>query len=947
MSNIGIFSDIHYGINNNNVSKIEECDKYINWICGIIKERNLSHIFFLGDWFHNRNTLNVKVLNHSFKSLKKLNELTKIYLVVGNHDSYLKSSTEIHSLSQYNSLKNVHILSKLSTIKLFNNELLIIPWNTDYKKIQKQYDYILGHLDVEGISINNRELGGVITKNKITSFAKKKTISGHIHIRQTYNTKNGELIYIGNPFEQDWNDYQNTKGFHILDVEKNKLEFIENVFSPKHIKIYYSELKNINLKDIGIKDNYIKLIVDTKYSYNDVLDTTKEIKMFNPNSIETEYIYSTNDELIDDVEFKQTDVSHIRYMEKFIETLSFDNKDVDKDYLLELIHKYYKIAKESDTKCHDKIDININKIQIQNFKSIGKQVEININDYKNLTFISGQNKDVEGSNNGSGKTAIFCDAILFGLFGKTLKNTKNLYLVNRAVLDLDSYVKVYFTVNDIEYITKTSINKNSISCNLYKDSESKENDISKSSNKLTKQYIEEEILHCDYDMFKNQIIISESQYHNIYDITKKDKKEYIESIFNMQIFGKVLELIRKDKCNVNRELLRLHDQHIHNKNLLVEYKEKRDDFKKIGIDVINELRKKILFNQKCINNLKLNLTYEERKFIDDNSNIIEYEKKYQKIKNAIIKIENIIKRKENNLQYLYKDINKYKQIIEVLCNKCNDNITKKFNIDANKEEINSIKGDVNKYRNKLSTLLDTDIILKNRIAKLLKNEIKIREINRVIEDNNITKSHIIKDIERLNERIEENKNYENPFVLLYKNAETIVKDSNKKIKEYINEKIHLEISETITDNEGAKKYILQDIAKTLNTLIRENLKQLGANFTVLLDAEFSATFLTETGECDYNNFSSGESQRIKLSTLFAIKDMLEVNSINCNVLMIDEIMKNLDSSSVLAVVQILQKMSINKKVFLISHKKELIDLCDSYFDNIIIVQKENNQSTIL
>ena len=70
-----------------------------------------------------------------------------------------------------------------------------------------------------------------------------------------------------------------------------------------------------------------------------------------------------------------------------------------------------------------------------------------------------------------------------------------------------------------------------------KNEESGWKDITQSSIIKTKQYIQDEILKCSYDVFKTAIIISAADCLNFYEnMSKAQKRNYIENIFNLDCF---------------------------------------------------------------------------------------------------------------------------------------------------------------------------------------------------------------------------------------------------------------------------------------------------------------------------------------------------------------------------------------------------------------------------
>ena len=65
-----------------------------------------------------------------------------------------------------------------------------------------------------------------------------------------------------------WNDYKDTRGFHIYDTETDRLRFVENPFEIFE-KVYYNEIESdYNKYDVSdYRNKFVKLIVEEKRDY--------------------------------------------------------------------------------------------------------------------------------------------------------------------------------------------------------------------------------------------------------------------------------------------------------------------------------------------------------------------------------------------------------------------------------------------------------------------------------------------------------------------------------------------------------------------------------------------------------------------------------------------------------------------------------------------------------
>lgn len=101
----------------------------------------------------------------------------------------------------------------------------------------------------------------------------KQIISGHFHARQEKKYKNGEVLYVGNPFQMDFSDEGLEKGFAVYDLDTGTYEFVNNEISPKFIRYKLTELSQIKdfekLKNT-LSNSYFKLIIDASIMTQDL-----------------------------------------------------------------------------------------------------------------------------------------------------------------------------------------------------------------------------------------------------------------------------------------------------------------------------------------------------------------------------------------------------------------------------------------------------------------------------------------------------------------------------------------------------------------------------------------------------------------------------------------------------------------------------------------------------
>jgi hypothetical protein len=157
--------------------------------------------------------------------------------------------------------------------------------------------------------------------------------SGHFHYRQD----NGHMYYLGTQYELTWNDYGQTKGFHVLDTDTGETEFIENPH-----KIFIKEFYNDEADDYTdppvdhFKDKYVRLVVVKKnnpYLFERFVDAIYEA---GPSHVQV--IEDVSEYEIDDDDMVNIAEDTLTILSNYIDQLP--TKD-DKDRLKSIMRELY------------------------------------------------------------------------------------------------------------------------------------------------------------------------------------------------------------------------------------------------------------------------------------------------------------------------------------------------------------------------------------------------------------------------------------------------------------------------------------------------------------------------------------------------------------------------------------------------------------------------------
>lgn len=263
-----LWTDIHFGARNNSDQHNLDNLEYIDWLIEIVKQEKPSHIAFLGDFFENRNQINVRTLNHALNGCRKLDALgIPIIFIVGNHDLYHRANRHVFSTDVFSSLKNFFLVSEPTEL---SKDWFVSPYlfKDEYPQLAGElnsHKYVLGHFEFRDFVVTGSDRR-MEHGPEATAFAGPKHIfSGHFHKRQA----NKNIIYIGNTFPTNFGDAgDKERGCCVFDVENDDVYFHDWEQAPLFFKTKLSRVLDGDA-DFPSKSR-VRCILDVEASYSEV-----------------------------------------------------------------------------------------------------------------------------------------------------------------------------------------------------------------------------------------------------------------------------------------------------------------------------------------------------------------------------------------------------------------------------------------------------------------------------------------------------------------------------------------------------------------------------------------------------------------------------------------------------------------------------------------------------
>lgn len=341
---VAIITDQHFGARNDSVHFLDYYEKfYRDTFFPTLDWNDIDTVLILGDTFDRRKYVNFFSLKRAkemfFSELAKRN--ITVHMLAGNHDTYFKNTNKVNSvrllLQEYD---NINVIDDPTTIHLRDQDgidypICMMPWicSDNYEQSmsvmsETESDICMGHFEIAGFAMNR----GIPSHEGLDREIFKRfdmVFSGHFHHRSSSDN----IHYLGNPYELTWQDYNDTRGFHLFDLGTRELEFIPNPNVMFH-RIIYDD-KEESITEITGKDltrfsgTYVKVVVLNKtnpYLFDKFMNNLYAV---NPIDITiAEDFIDLTEGLDDDIVNQAEDT--ISIINKFVDGIKEDHIDNDK-----------------------------------------------------------------------------------------------------------------------------------------------------------------------------------------------------------------------------------------------------------------------------------------------------------------------------------------------------------------------------------------------------------------------------------------------------------------------------------------------------------------------------------------------------------------------------------------------------------------------------------------
>jgi DNA repair exonuclease SbcCD nuclease subunit len=324
-----IFTDLHLGMKSNSTTHNQDCERYIDWFIDLTRSENCDMILFLGDFHHNRNSININTMDYSLRLLQKLDDTgLRVMFIPGNHDLYHKDKRTLSSIKYIDKFKNIQLINNQHT----EGDVAFVPWliGEEYKDMKRiRAKYVMGHFELPHFKMNAMVEMPDHGELQVDDFKGVDYVfSGHFHKRQN----KGNIHYIGNAFPHNYADaWDDERGAMTLTWGEEPVYHTWSA-SPQYRVMGLKQLID-SAADIITERTYARVNIDIPINYEEADFIRKTMaEMYSPRElmlIAAKQQYEEVDGVVD-MAFESVDQIVVGQIQ------SIDTKAYDKKMLMDI-----------------------------------------------------------------------------------------------------------------------------------------------------------------------------------------------------------------------------------------------------------------------------------------------------------------------------------------------------------------------------------------------------------------------------------------------------------------------------------------------------------------------------------------------------------------------------------------------------------------------------------
>jgi len=298
---------------------------YIDYLIEFCNENDIKDIIIAGDIFEKSSKIKNDAFIPLFFKFMELKEAGfNLIIILGNHDIYsVDNDSIVETFSVFGK-----VVKSFEQIDIGGRTFDLLPYTKDENEIPDSGDYLITHLSIADFAFDNK-----YHVSEKAGFPRKlfagynKVFTGHFHRPQ--EKKN--IIYMGSPYQMNFGEMGQEKGFITLEVETEEWE--RHIYDQAPV---YKKIKSEDFQKVNVVNSFVQVEIKDK------LDNYVQLKhiLYEKGALDVTPKFVEEDTDININEESKIDMnSSVKDMVKEYITNSIESEKIDNKRLIKIFDK--------------------------------------------------------------------------------------------------------------------------------------------------------------------------------------------------------------------------------------------------------------------------------------------------------------------------------------------------------------------------------------------------------------------------------------------------------------------------------------------------------------------------------------------------------------------------------------------------------------------------------